>query len=218
MSLATTRPTTQLTQGENKTESLAKLITETVLRLLIDDIRYLVYQAVDRSTKKLLDHRDPIIADHARSRRDALNMWMKSKNPLSWDLNGISGGNYARLSLILCADPGSNRPTLPLSKQLVTSDVIVKDMLEFAKPQISRKRRAPLTESGGCQYALPIGFTMIKKLIPSGSDDVKEYWGPHLKRMIRAMDISLVPWHQDTKSLRCEYQYLGFHSSDTRST
>ena len=55
------------------------------------------------------------IADHARRRRDALNMWMKSKNPLSWDLNGISGGKYACLSLILCADPGSDRPTLPLS-------------------------------------------------------------------------------------------------------
>jgi hypothetical protein len=200
MSLATTRMTTQLTEGHNKTESLAKLITETVLRLLIDDIRYLVYQAVDRSTKKLLDHRDPIIADHARSRRNALKKWMKSKNPLSWDLDGASGANYARLSLILCVDPGSDRLTLPLSKQPVTSDDIVKNMLEFAKPQILPKRRAPLTESGGCQYALPIGFTMIGKLIPGGSDDVKEYWGRHLKRMMRAMDISLVPWHQDTKA------------------
>ena len=150
-----------------------------MLLILMDDIRWLVHKEVERQIKRQLDDRDQTISSHAQSRRTALKLWMKSKTPLAWDIDGNPGANYARLSLILCNDPNLQDPTLPLTKKPITYDTLGHLLVNFVKAGISRQRCAPLTKDGGFQFVLPIAYEMIKKHIPLGNNTA-EYWLRHL--------------------------------------
>jgi hypothetical protein len=197
MALAMARPAMKLTQGISDIKTTAKTITYHALLVLIEDIRYEVQKEVDRPIQRLMGDRNPTISSHAISRRDALKLWNKSRAPLAWDIDGITGANYARLSLILCVDPNAENPNLALAKTPVSYDTLAGQFVDFAGLRVNQRRSAPLTKSGGFQHVLLIAYGMIAKLVPHGNS-IPQYWSKYLISMMKSMEICLIPWHKET--------------------
>jgi hypothetical protein len=197
MALAMARPAMKLTRGINDIDTTAKTITYHALLVLIEDIRYVVQKEVDRPIQRLIEDRNLTISSHAISRRDALKSWNKSRTPLAWDIEGVTGANYALLSLILCVDPDAENPNLALAKKPVSYDTLAGQFVDFARLQTNQRRSAPLTKNGGFQHVLSIAYGMIAKLVPRGND-IPQYWSTYLISMMKSMDIYLIPWHKET--------------------
>jgi hypothetical protein len=196
MTVVQARPITAITTGINDLETAAKRIVYHSLLLLVEDIRQLIKKKVEHSTKNILDDPDLTVSSHARTRLQAFKKWTKVANPLAWDSEETSGGNYALLSLILCDDPNSDNPTLKLSKRNVTYDGLSQLLITFST-KVNQKRPAPITKDGEFQYVLPIAYQMIVKLFPPGGSIIS-HWSPFLIDMMKIMRIHLLPWHKDT--------------------
>src|SRR6266571_4821872 len=196
MFVAQARPRLNITTGLNDIDSAAKAIIYHAFLIFIDDIRALIKKHVDGATKQLLEHADQTIRSHAQDRRKALKKWLSVDNPLAWDNEDRSSGNYSLLSIILCHDPNMDNPALALSNQAPTYEVLAQRLTDYASTK-EKRNIAPLTKNGGFQHVLPIARDMVLKIVPAENNRLS-YWTQHLVQMMKQMKIHLIPWRKDT--------------------
>lgn len=169
-----------------------------LLKLFIQDCKDLVQSTVQQSIKVQLRSPHEVTRKHGMARNAALKAWLSLDNPLTYG-NGTSDnrGGYRFLLVILDEDPHNMITDLQTTQEQFTYHEM--GMIIYTAGSITgnlpRTMSAPIVRSGSFLPALPLGFAHIRQVTSLGEEH-KEILAALIARMVRKMEIQIVPWHR----------------------
>jgi hypothetical protein len=167
-----------------------------LLQLFIQDTKDLVRNTVHRNIKAQRQSNDPLTHAHGTARQAALKAWLSMNNPLSYgDGQDSTITGYRQLLIILDEDPRNPITQLKYGTQQFTHQDL--GMLFYTQGIRAPRTNTPppFTRHGACLPALPLGLTRIKRNSGLGEES-KDTIAALFTRMVRKMEIHIVPWHK----------------------
>jgi hypothetical protein len=167
-----------------------------LLQLFIQDCKDLVRNTVQRNIKAQRQSNDVLTRTHGTARHAALKAWLSMDNPLSYgDGQETQITGYHRLLVILDEDPRNPIIQLKYGKEQFTHHDF--GMLCYTQGTTTPRTNQPppFVRYGTCLTAFPLGFARIKKQSGLGEQD-KDKIAALFARMLRKMEIHIVPWHK----------------------
>jgi hypothetical protein len=176
-----------------------------LLILFIEDCKTVVQSTVQTSIVTQIRSLHPPTQNHGRARKEALKKWLTMDKPLSYGTGKVDArGGYHHLLVILTEDPQSPITDLKTSPDRFTYQDLAK--LMYANV-VKHTVCAPLIRNGSFRPALPLGFERIEQVASLGEKEIETVLAL-IARMMKKMDIHIVPW--------CKAETTGSRSTLTR--
>jgi hypothetical protein len=173
------------------------------ISLFLQDCKDLVTAHVRNNINTQLKSGRSIVAAHGKARKKALNLWLKSDKPLSWNKGkSESSGAYLQLLIILNEDPNT-RPTA--LRKAPESYTYLQLAAGFYNASDKKKAVAPICGNGAFFPSLSLGFTRIRKLVSTFDKPDDNIIIAIFAKMMKTLDIHFVPWHVSDKATSRAY-------------
>lgn len=166
----------------------------------MEDCKTLVQSTVQTSIKAQIRSRHDLTQNHGKARNDALKSWLSMDKPLSYGTGKAdTRGGYHHLLLILNEDPQSPITDLKTSPDRFTYLDLGKLLYAHGAIIGNNQVSAPIIRNGSCRPALRLAFSHIERVASLGEED-KLTIAALIARMLRKMDIHIVPWRKGDRT------------------
>jgi hypothetical protein len=195
MYIGSTRVIKGIACHTNATVAVAQSIAFHAFKMLVQDVRDMVYFSANTSIKRSLRSIDEGESEHGSIRKQALGAWLKCANPLSWSPpGGPQNATYRQLIVILNEDAKNQPRALRETTDKVAYDQLATRLYNMGKAETATPIIAPVHRKGAFVHALPVAIQMILRKAPS-VDTAVQFTIGIMESMLRKMEIQFLPWH-----------------------
>lgn len=196
MAILIARPVTEFLSDEDRNRRASKSIAYHALCIFVQDCKDFVLKAVTTEINRQKRDVSEDIVTFAETREAALKKWMKTPNPLAWDVKNSndSSKGCGYLILALAETPEAISLSLPEAEESLTYKLIAEHLISTVKKPTPK---APFSKNGFFMSTLPLALTEIKRVsrLPEPDKPSDSYLAALLAVVMMHMKIDFIPWH-----------------------